>query len=370
MKKQLFPGWLPIQVASHYDFPLAENDGKGQSVAIISLGGKINKDELRKDFQALRIPMTGVRLIDVNGSSISDEQNQRSSAETHLDLEVIASICPQANINVYRASNEGLSGFTTALEAAIDGGNSVISISWGRPENRTDKNSPLEKALRKAKKEGITVCVAAGDGGSSANRDALHAVPARDNRAHVEYPASSPYVLACGGTQLMLDQEGYHEIVWNNSALKSSATGGGISEVFGPQTWQTAHNINIPSVNTKKKGRVIPDVAALASGSWKIFEFGKGEVGGGTSAVAPLYASLFVLANQQRDSQGKAPLGFLNKKLYALAAKGGLFNDITVGNNRPIRKYPGYKAKRGFDACTGWGTPIAAKLFDALVKLP
>jgi kumamolisin len=370
VQKQIFPGWLPQQVARHYDFPLSELDGKGQTIAIISLGGKLNKTELRRDFKSLRIQMPKLKIVDIDAGDISDEQNNGPTIETHLDLEVIGSICPRADITIYRAANDGGPGFAHAVDKAVDDGNSVISISWGRSESPEDKSSEMEKALRKAKKMGVTVCVAAGDGGSSANRDGLHAIPAEDRRAHVEYPASSPLVLACGGTQLIMANDGQHEVVWNASALKSSATGGGVSEVFAAQTWQTQHDIDIRSANNNKAGRVIPDVAALAAGGdWAIMEANERIVGGGTSAVAPLWAALIVLANEKRASLGKPPLGFLNRRLYKLAANGGLFNDVTQGHNRPVPRYPGYRAGKGFDACTGWGTPLASKLLQALADL-
>lgn len=370
MRKQLFPGWLPQQVARHYDFPLADLDGKGQTIAIISLGGKLDRADLRRDFKSLRIPMPKLKIIDIDAEYISDEQNNGPTMETHLDLEVVASICPRASISIYRAANDGGPGFAHAVDKAVDDGNSVISISWGRSESPEDKSSVMEKVLRKAKKAGVTVCVASGDGGSSANRDGLHAIPADDRRAHVEYPASSPLVLACGGTQLMMAEDRQYEVVWNASALKSSATGGGVSEVFAAQTWQTQYGIDIRSANNKKAGRVIPDVAGLAAGGvWTIMEENERVVGGGTSAVAPLWAALIVLANEKRASLGKPPLGFLNRRLYKLAANGGLFNDITQGHNRPVPRYPGYRARKGFDACTGWGTPVASKLVQALADL-
>jgi kumamolisin len=370
MEKQVFPGWIPLQVARHYGFPLAELDGEGQSIAIISLGGKLNRAELRRDFAAMRLPMPRLRMKDIDPASIPEEQNNGPTDETHLDLEVICCICPRANITIYRAANDGGPAFATAVETAVDEGNAVISISWGRAEEPDDKHSAMERVLRKASKSGVTVCASAGDGGSSAFRDGLHAIPAPDGRAHVEYPASSPYVLACGGTQLMLAKGKHHEDVWNMSLAQSSATGGGVSEVFAAPAWQRAHAIDVTSVNTGKSGRVVPDVAALAAGGdWTIFESGRSVVGGGTSAVAPLWASLIALANQKRSAAGKKPLGFINRRLYTLAARDGLFNHVFEGHNKPTKSYPGYHAQKGFNACTGWGTPKARELIDALARL-
>ena len=84
--------------------------------------------------------------------------------------------------------------------------------------------------------------------------------------------------------------------------------------------------------------------------------------------VAPLWAAFITLVNEARQAAGKSRLGFVNERLYELAPKGGLFNGITIGTNRPSPDYPGYDAKPGFDACTGWGSPIGEKLFAALVE--
>ena len=366
MEKQQFPGWLPVQVAQHYGFPLDEWDGDGQSIAILSFGGKLDRKELRRDFKALRVPFPKLTIVDVAREYITDQQNNAPTAETHLDLEVVASICPKADIHIFRGPLSFDVGFPAAINAAIDAGCSVISLSWGGTEAPGFRNSDIERALRRAKAEHVTVCVSSGDRGSGGVGPG-NVSP--DGWAHVQYPASSPYVLACGGTQLMMDSEGYHEAAWNNSSMNRGATGGGVSEYFAKPSWQVAGDINLTSVNSGHSGRVVPDVAGLASCSWKIFEQSAGTISGGTSAVTPLYAGFLALVNQKRASLGKANLGFINRRLYTLAAKGGVFHDITEGDNKPTDWYPGYRARRGFDACTGWGVPRGQELFDALVKL-
>jgi len=195
-------------------------------------------------------------------------------------------------------------------------------------------------------------------------------IPAPGNVAQVDYPASNPNVLACGGTELVLQNGQHTEWVWNNTntSRKGGAGGGGVSRLFGVPDYQANAGIKIPSVNDGSTGRVVPDVAGLAAaGDWNIFESDQGELIGGTSAVAPLWASLIALINEGRAQQGKAALGFVNDKLYALAAQGGLFNDVVNGNNSIAENYPGYEATAGFDACSGWGTPIGAKIVKALL---
>ena len=167
----------------------------------------------------------------------------------------------------------------------------------------------------------------------------------------------------------MLDGDKHLETVWNNAHMKRAATGGGVSEIFDRPVYQSQHSI--PSANPHGRyGRVVPDVAALAAGgAWEMVEGDESLVAGGTSAVAPLFASLIALANQKRVVQGKERLGFVNERLYELGNVGDNFNNIVEGHNRPVPDYPGYDAGHGFDACTGWGTPIAHSLFDTLVAL-
>ena len=369
MSDQYFPGWRPIQVASHYRFPLADWDGDGQTIAIISLGGPLDKKELQRDFKAMRNLWPKVSIFDVS-SNYSDKQQRAATAETHLDLEVIGTICCHSQINIYRGANNGGAGFVEAVQQAVNDDCDVISISWGHSESDDDPVAePMETALRQAVLQKTTVCVAAGDGGSGDSRKGYHAIPASDSRAHVQYPASSPHVLSCGGTQLMMRGDEHVEVTWNNAAIQRAATGGGVSEIFDMPDWQKG--IDIPSANAGGRyGRVIPDVAALASGgSWEMVDGDDSLVAGGTSAVAPLYASLIALANQKRATLSKDRLGFINPRLYEIGRTMDIFRNIDQGDNRPAPDYPGYDARSGFDACTGWGSLHAGRLIDALAAL-
>lgn len=366
MSKEIFPGWVPLQVAKFYDFPL-QITGKGQSVAVVSLGGQIDSKELDDDFARMRIAPPDIRFVDVDPENITDEQNEVFTGETHLDLEVIGSICPDARISVFRGSWKG--GFAAAINRAVDESIPVISISWGYPEFDQQDFSKLERALERAREHNITVCASSGDAGSSASITAKGRVgPAKDGKAHVYYPASSPNVLACGGTELSVQNREAKEVVWNNISIDKGATGGGVSVLFDRPSWQS--EIDILHASTSATGRIVPDVAGLAAArDWEIFMSGRSRPTGGTSAVAPLWSALFVLVNQLRAEAGKAPIGFVNERLYELAKISSLFKSIDQGSNRIATDYPGYNARDGFDACTGWGTPRAQQLIQALVKL-
>ncbi|MCH9651693.1 MAG: S53 family peptidase [Deltaproteobacteria bacterium] len=369
MAEESTTAWLPKEVAEHYGYPL-EKTGKGQSIAVISLGGKVDLEELSKDFEDMGMEMPDISLVDVDAENIPASQDSWPTQESHLDLEVVGCICPDSKITLYRGPNP--SGMAACVNKAIEDENTVISISWGSTEKSSSPTSDLEKALEAAREANITVCAASGDGGSSDTRASTGgAGPAKDGKAHVDYPASSPNVLGCGGTKEVQDDDGQcSEIVWNVDGKLGGTSGGGVSEYFPPPSWQTKAGIDIRCVNDGSTGRIVPDVSAVASAAdWRIYDEGKEQVTGGTSATAPLWASLFVLINEMRGEQGKKNLGFVNEELYKIAAQGGYTIDITEGNNRPDPDYPGYDAGPGFDACSGWGSPVGAKLTEALVAL-
>ena len=204
---------------------------------------------------------------------------------------------------------------------------------------------------------GITICVAAGDHGAD-DTD----TPSK--QANVDFPASSPHVLACGGTHLeAINGSISMERVWNTQ--DGWATGGGVSEKFPLPDWQA--NANVPSsVNPSGgSGRGVPDVAGDADAGTGYIVLVDGSEGssGGTSAVAPLWSALIALLNQDL---GK-PVGFINPLLYQLPATMKGFHDIVDGNNGAFPNDKNfYSAEPGWDACTGWGSPNATELLRAL----
>jgi kumamolisin len=269
-----------------------------------------------------------------------------ADGEVMLDIEVAAAVAPGVAIAVYFAPNTAR-GFQDALSTAIhDQLNkpSAISISWGGPENgwSTQSMQNFDQVAQEAGMLGISITVAAGDNGSS---DGVN-----DGKNHVDFPASSPNVLAAGGTRLLTAANGVMtgESVWNDGA-QGGATGGGYSAVFARPSYQSA------TVTPTYRG--VPDVAGDADPEtgYNILVDGQDMVVGGTSAVAPLWAGLIVLLNTQL----KRRLGFINPLLYSINQTDG-FNDITEGNNGA------YSATTGWDPCTGNGTPIANKLLAAL----
>ena len=160
-------------------------------------------------------------------------------------------------------------------------------------------------------------------------------------------------MLGCGGTRLTASGNTIsQEIVWNDQP-QGGASGGGVSAVFALPTWQA--NANVPKAPTSAGGRGVPDVAGDASPEtgYNVSFDGQNEVVGGTSAVAPLWAALIALLNQQRGSN----LGFINPTIYQNAENG--FNDITQGTNGA------WSAGPGWDPCTGLGSPNGAAVGDS-----
>lgn len=349
--------YTPLQIAQLYDFPTGVNGG-GQCIALIELGGGYRDQDLSTYFQQLGIAAPQVTSVSVDGARNSPTGDPNGpDGEVVLDIEVAGGVAPGAHVVVYFAPNSD-QGFIDAVTQAVhDSTNnpSVISISWGQAELgwTTQGMQGLDQAFQAAAALGITICCAAGDDGSS---DSVN-----DQKAHVDFPASSSFALGCGGTRLdAANNQVTDEVVWNETATNEGATGGGISDFFGLPTWQQSAQVPL-SVNDQHAGRGVPDVAGNADPVTGYLVYVDGQSGpvGGTSAVAPLWAGLIALLNQKR---GKA-VGYLNPFLYqnyAQLAQSKALRDVTSGNNGA------YSAGPGWDACTGLGTPDGALLLQAL----
>jgi kumamolisin len=349
--------YSPLQIASAYSFP--SSNGAGQTIAIIELGGGYMQSDLQSYFNTLKIPVPTVIAVSVDGAQ-NDPTGDPNGPDTEvaLDIEVAGAVAPGATIVVYFAPNSD-AGFLDAINAAaMDNVHkpSVISISWGGPESTWTPQSlqTYNSALQAAATVGVTVCVACGDNGSS---DGVS-----DGKYHVDFPASSPYSLACGGTSLHLTGSKISsEVVWNGGA-SGGATGGGVSDTFPLPSYQSKAKVP-PSANKGKfKGRGVPDISGDADPAtgYQVTADGSSFAVGGTSAVAPLWAGLVALINQ---GLGKS-VGYLNPNIYQSVAKTkGTFRDITSGNNGH------FKAATGWDPCTGWGSPMWTAIQTTLKPL-
>ena len=323
----------------------------GQTIGIIELGGGFRKADITAYFKSLGQKPPTVIAIPVGTGKNNPTTADSADGEVMLDIEVAGAVAPGARIVVYFAPNTD-QGFVDAIAHAIHDTTykpSVISISWGAAEiNWTAQAiATLDSACQSAAALGVTITAASGDNGSS------DGVADRNN--HVDFSASSPHVLACGGTNLQGSGSTIStETVWN-AQPQGGATGGGVSNVFPLPIWQA--NSNVPGPTNPAGGRGVPDVAGDAdpASGYIIRVDGKTFVIGGTSAVAPLWAGLIAVANKQN---GKSA-GFIQPAVYAAQGKAA-FRDINQGNNGS------FQAANGWDACTGLGSPIAPQLIRAI----
>jgi kumamolisin len=350
--------YTPPQVAGFYQFP-AGTDGTGQTLAILEFGGGFASSDLDSYFSGLGITTPTVTAASVDGAVNQPGQDPSGAdGEVLLDIEVAGSVAPGATQVVYFAPNTD-QGFVDAVSTAVHASPTpaVVSISWGESEDAwtAQARTSLDDAISDAAALGITVTVAAGDNGSS---DGV-----AGTASHVDFPASSPHALACGGTSLRGNPANgaiTSETVWNDGAGQG-ATGGGVSDVYAVPIWQATAGVPVRAGGSAS-GRGVPDVAGNADPAtgYQVLVDGQSMVIGGTSAVAPLWAALVC-----RLAQGaNGTFGLIQPLIYAgvvpAAAVAG-FRDITGGNNGA------YAAGPGWDACTGLGVPDGATLLARLI---
>jgi kumamolisin len=366
-------GLAPPDTGSAYDLgPLYDMNilGQGQTVAIVALSDYDHDDPAAyaNEF-ALHGPAP--RIIDVDGGT----HYTGGADETNLDIDVVRSVAPSAQVLVYEAPDSP-TGFADVLSQVIATHSAtVVSTSWGQCQPDLD---PAEyaadvKQLAVAVRVGISVFSAAGDNGAyDCQSDDLS-----DHRLSVDWPGASADAISVGGTRLYLDADGSydHEAAWEG-VLSDQGGGGGLASGIPRPSWQTGTGV----VNSYSNGeRQVPDVAADADPGtgWAIYSSGPanssgsfspggpGEAGG-TSGAAPFWAASLALVEQYVQSHGAGKVGFADPMLYALAtgAQYPAFHDVTIGSNRF------YPATHGWDFATGLGSPDVYNLArDAVAYL-
>jgi kumamolisin len=342
----------PVQIAKLYGFP-AGAKAAGQCIAVIELGGGYVQSDLQTYLSGLGVPVPDVVAVSVDSTQNAPTgQVDGPDGEVMLDIEVAGAIATGAKIAAYFGPNTD-AGFLDAVNAAIhDTTNkpSVISISWGSAESTWTKQAmtSFDAAFQAAAALGITVTVAAGDSGSSDGQGSGN---------HADFPCSSSYALACGGTKIAVSGESLSgEVVWNEDASGEGATGGGVSATFALPAWQNGLSATSSTgTKTALKNRGVPDVAGNADPEtgYDVRIDGQNAVLGGTSAVAPLWAALIALANAAAGKNA----GFVNAKLYGAPS---VCRDVTQGNNGA------FEAVAGWDACTGLGSPNGSAIVQTL----
>jgi kumamolisin len=408
----------PPQVAQAYNFPTPADGASGETVAILEFSGPttapVNNPTCgfaQSDIDGFINYLnrtTGSNLVSTNVVSVPVDQSAAAPGnvpsgsadpgvsindpdfEVVLDIEIVVSIAQHADVVVYFAplTDQGWVDALTQIVADTTNDPSVLSISWGWAELETNadfSSQPFEwtqqafnkmtDAFQSAAAIGMTVFVATGDHGSDCG--------VRDGRAHVIYPASDPWVTACGGT-IVNSVSPLNQGTWNDGG---GATGGGISYLVPPQEWQANANVPASANGDGHRGRGLPDVAGNASqlSGYVLWIYGQTSTSlyiagscsklppfGGTSAVAPLYAALIALINASL----KKRVGYLNPLLYGAP---GIFQDINDGVSNAVYwtnddgspgSSPGYNSAAGWDPCTGWGTIDGSALLGIFTSLP
>ena len=368
--------YTPPALGGWFDYPPA--DGGGQCVAVLAFNGTVMETgESTKggyDPAALAAYFTQTlgqappRLVDVvvqgPGNDPGDGTNpDDATGEVLLDLCVVGSVAPAATVAVYFTEFTE-EGWVNAIKHALtDSANdpSVLSISYGNPEDDSTGGLWSQAALdlvadafQQAATLGMTICVASGDNGAGDEPNAT--------TDHVDFPASSPWVLGCGGTRLQTDPHTDSitaETTWNDLSSGEGASGGGVSRLFAPPDWQADAHVPPNADGSGRSGRGVPDVASLADPQtplWVLGPAGQPVGVGGTSAAAPMWAALVARLNDATATR----MGFLNTLLYAQLSSA--LHDITTGNNGA------YRAGPGWDACTGWGRPDGRRLLAAIAS--
>jgi kumamolisin len=359
------PNTVPIsfdQITLLYNFPT--NSADGQVIAILSEGG-YQKADLTASL--------GGTLPTITDVSVDASNNGFPDAETTQDICIAAAVAPGAAIGVY-FTTYGQKGWVDLIGRVVhpDPGDPVCSVlSSSFYVSNGDDSATLaaegvstswltavSQAFQDAAVQGVTICIASGDTGTQSKKS--------DGKAHVQYPASDPWVLSVGGTTVgNINGTSFDEYVWNDS---TGATGGGVSDFFtGLPGYQVGAGVP-KSLNDDHVGRGVPDVAANASpfSGYPITVGGFPFVANGTSASAPLWAGLVAVLNAALGHS----VGFLNPSIYRLGSS--VFSDI-VGAPGPADNgfsgVAGYPASPGWDACTGWGSVDGKRLLDGLKGL-
>jgi hypothetical protein len=348
------------KIAQLYNFPT--NSAAGQTIGIFSEAGYDSSD-ISDSFGGSPPTVTDVTVDASNDGSLD--------LETTQDIVIAAKAAPGASIAVYFSTydQQGWVDFVHRVAHPNPGDPvcSVVSSSFYVSDGddadtlssegvSTSWLTAVSQAFQDAAIQGVTICIASGDTGSDSK--------VGDGNAHVQYPASDPWVLSVGGTTIGdVNGSSFTEYVWNDTW---GATGGGISDFFGLPSYQVGAGVPQSLNAGGRVGRGVPDVAANASpnaGYTGITLGGSDAVGNGTSASSPLWAGLIAVINAALGVN----VGFVNPALYALGPSG--FRDLT-GSEGPSDNsdngVSGYPADAAWDACTGWGSPDGTALLASL----
>jgi subtilase family serine protease len=391
------------QFAQAYDYnPLyaAGDLGQGVTVGIFEL--EPNDPTDIGAFETCYGTGTGanVSYVQVDGGAGAFSASADDGIETELDIENVVGLAPKANVVVYQAPNSDVGLIDNYTDMVENPAINVISTSWGEceSENGTGASDQENVIFQEAAAEGESVAAASGDNGAEdcalPVNNPLPVGQANEPQAAVDDPASQPFVTGVGGTTLTdigdpASGTAPTESVWNNGpalalTLGGGAGGGGVSSIWPMASYQTDAPTFLNVTNSESSAttctsavgdcREVPDVTASADlyDAYLIYWDGGWTDVGGTSGAAPLWASLFALADSNQACAARGPIGFANPALYTAAGASAAeyaktFNDITSGNNDLYdTNLMEFASGTGYDMASGLGSPIAANLVPAL----
>ena len=343
-------GILPAQFKAAYGFNRIPNQGEGQTIAVIDA---FDDPTIESDLAVYQVQFH-LGPCNFHKVKVGNPMHGSWDLETSLDVEQVCAIAPQANIILVEAESQSVTDLLTAVQVASSSPNNatVISMSFGSPDFSGEQQYDSYFCnIVAGNGQPVTFVAASGDAGH-----------------HPEYPATSPCVIAAGGTMLVLSQvtplpnplqlDYGSEIAWSGS-------GGGVSTGEGQPSWQ-----NPACATWSTTNRCVPDIASVAhkipvyctcgGGGWGIVD--------GTSISSPDWAAFFTIVNSLRAGQGKGALSQAAYDVYQIYYSGNYnneFHDITMGSNGNC----GSQCNAGpdYDLVTGIGTYKADILVNALV---
>lgn len=323
-------GYGPADIQSAYNLPAG---GAGRTVAVVDAYGYPNLDsDLRQFRSAYNLPECSLankclRVVNQNGGSTLPNFSLGWAQETALDVDAISSACPSCNILVVEASSTSLADLGAGVNRAVAMGAIAVSNSYGGGDASDKSNGAAYNH------PGVAVTASTGDGGYG-----------------VEYPASSSYVTAVGGTSLKRSGSSWTETAWSGAGSGCSSYNAAVAPA---------------SANTGCAKRAVADVAAVADPYTGLSVFGpynrKGASGwqvyGGTSLSSPIIAAVYALSG----NTGSAATNTYANSLPYRATTG--LNDVTSGSNGSCTTAQWCNAGTGWDGPTGLGTPNGTSAF-------
>lgn len=346
-------GLSPAQIRQAYGINNLRAGGRGQTIAIIDA---YDHPRIESDLAVFNQQFGLATCTTANGcfqkvfSGQTPQPDAGWSGEIALDVEWAHAIAPKAKIMLVETPTPDTQDLFNGIQVAIQRGATIVSMSWGSPEY------PYQVEFEKtfSSNPNITFVTSSGDSGTGAN-----------------FPASSPYVLAVGGTTLNIDSQGNYlgESAWAGSS-------GGVSTVDQWPAYQS--NLPIPLSNGM---RGVPDVAwnADPQSGFSVFnsipnpeegEPAGWQVVGGTSAGAPQWAGLIAIANA---ATGRNIGSNINALLYNYASPSSglyshIYHDVSSGTNGQC----GFicTAQIGYDYVTGLGSVAADNMVHQMRQTP